>query len=76
MRAAPSLLLPQKKYFTVQVPVTSTDYDAFRRAMACHKTQFSADELKRVAATPLSGPVQLVPALSTAAATDVFERLH
>ncbi len=76
MQAASSLRLPQKKYFTVQVPVTSTDYDAFRRAIACQKTQFPAEELKRVAATPLSGPVQLVPALSTAAATDVFERLH
>jgi len=72
----PSLLLPQKKYFTVQVPVTSADYDAFRRAMACQKTQFSADELKRVAQTPLSGPVRLVPALSTATVTDVFEPLR
>jgi LmbE family N-acetylglucosaminyl deacetylase len=71
-----SLLLPQKKYFTVQVPVTSADYDAFRRAMACQKTQFSAAELKRVAAAPLTGPVRLVPALSTGAATDLFEPLH
>jgi LmbE family N-acetylglucosaminyl deacetylase len=69
----PPLLLPQKKYFTVQVPVTPSDYDAFRRFMACQKTQFSADELKRVAAAPLSGPVRLVPALSTGAGTDVFE---
>jgi LmbE family N-acetylglucosaminyl deacetylase len=74
--SAPPLLLPQKKYFTVQVPVTSADYDAFRRAMACQKTQFSADELKRVAAAPLTGPVRLVPALSTGAATDLFEPLR
>jgi LmbE family N-acetylglucosaminyl deacetylase/pimeloyl-ACP methyl ester carboxylesterase len=72
----PPLLLPQKKYFTVQVPVTSSDYDAFRRAMACHKTQFSAEELKRVAAAPLSGPVRLVPAFSTDTATDLFEPLR
>jgi hypothetical protein len=71
-----SLLLPQKKYFTVQVPVTSADYDAFRRAMACQKTQFSAAELKRVAAAPLTDPVRLVPALSTGAATDLFEPLR
>jgi hypothetical protein len=76
MASSPSLLLPQKKYFTVQVPVTSADYDAFRRSMACQKTQFSADELKRVAAAPLTGPVRLVPALSTGAATDLFEPLH
>lgn len=75
-QGGPSLLLPQKKYFTVQVPVTSADYDAFRRAMACQKTQFSADELKRVAAAPLSGPVRLVPALSTGDATDLFESLR
>jgi LmbE family N-acetylglucosaminyl deacetylase len=75
-QGGPSLLLPQKKYFTVQVPVTSGDYDAFRRAMGCQKTQFSADELKRVAAAPLSGPVRLVPALSTAAATDLFESMR
>jgi LmbE family N-acetylglucosaminyl deacetylase len=72
----PPLLLPQKKYFTVQVPVTLSDYDAFRRFMACQKTQFSADELKRVAAAPLGGPVRLVPALSTGAGTDVFEPLR
>ena len=75
-QGGPSLLLPQKKYFTVQVPVTSADYDAFRRAMACQKTQFSADELKRVAAAPLTGPARLVPALSTGAATDLFEPLR
>jgi LmbE family N-acetylglucosaminyl deacetylase len=75
-QGGPSLLLPQQKYFTVQVPVTSVDYEAFRRAMACQKTQFSADELKRVAAAPLTGPVRLVPALSTGAATDLFEPLR
>jgi LmbE family N-acetylglucosaminyl deacetylase len=72
----PPLLLPQKKYFTVQVPVTFSDYEAFRRFMTCQKTQFSADELKRVAAAPLSGPVRLVPAVPRGTATDLFEPLQ
>jgi len=72
----PPLLLPQKKYFTVQVPVMSSDYDAFRRFMACQKTQFSADELKRIATAPLSGPVRLIPAFPKRAATDLFDPLH
>jgi LmbE family N-acetylglucosaminyl deacetylase len=72
----PPLLLPQKKYFTVEVPVTSSDYDAFRRFMACQKTQFSAEELRRVAAAPLSGPVRMVPAFPRGAATDLFDPLR
>ena len=47
-RGVPSFMIPQSKYFTTVVPFTPADMDAFRRSMACHKTQYSDDVLARI----------------------------
>ena len=38
-RGEPPFLLPLPKYFSVRVPFSSVDFEASRRAMACHQTQ-------------------------------------
>ena len=47
-REVPSFVIPQSKYFTTVVPYTPADLDAFRRSMACHKTQYGDDVLQKI----------------------------
>ena len=74
-RGEPPLLIPEAKYFTVRVPFTQRDFDAAQRAMACHHTQFTEEQLKRlgpVAARVWNGEIRFIPAFPTTAGTDLF----
>ena len=74
-RGAPPFLVPQAKYLSTRVAFTPADLGAARRAMACHKTQFTEEVVQRVSeamGSTLQEGVPLVPAFSGAGATDVF----
>jgi LmbE family N-acetylglucosaminyl deacetylase len=74
-RGEPPLLIPQAKYFTVRVSFTPEDLAASQRSMVCHKTQLKPEVLQRifpVQAGAWNGVIALVPAFSTAPATDLF----
>jgi len=74
-RGAPPLLIPEAKYFTVRVSFTQRDFDAAQRAMACHRTQFTEEQVKRLgpfAAQAWNGEIRLIPAFPTGPSTDVF----
>jgi len=47
-RGAPPMVIPQEKYFTMRVPFTPPDLEAARKAMDCHKTQFTPEMMQRV----------------------------
>lgn len=74
-RGAPPLLVPEEKYFTVRVPFAPRDFDAALRAMACHRSQFTEDQVKRLApfaAQGWNGEIRLIPAFPTGTSTDLF----
>jgi LmbE family N-acetylglucosaminyl deacetylase len=74
-RGAPPLLIPEAKYFTVRVSFTQRDFDAAQRAMACHRTQFTEEQVKRLgpfAAQAWNGEIRLIPAFPTGTSTDLF----
>jgi LmbE family N-acetylglucosaminyl deacetylase len=74
-RGAPPMLVPQAKYLSVRVPFTRSDLEAARHEMACHRTQYSEEVLRRVfprQAQAWNGTIALSPAFSTAPGTDVF----
>jgi N-acetyl-1-D-myo-inositol-2-amino-2-deoxy-alpha-D-glucopyranoside deacetylase len=74
-RGAPPLLVPEAKYFTVRVSFTQRDFDAAQRAMICHRTQFTEEQVKRLgpfAAQTWNGEIRLIPAFPTAGSTDLF----
>lgn len=76
-RGEPPLLIPQAKYFTVKVPVTPPDLDAAVKAMACHKTQFSAETMQRFLPARdrvWNGAVALVPASPALSGDDLFRK--
>ena len=74
-RGVPPLLLPDPKHFTTRIAFESRDLEASKKAMACHRTQFSAEVLQRI--LPMQekvwgGVVALIPASPRPAATDLF----
>lgn len=74
-RGAPPFVLPQPKFFSTRVAFTPADLVAARRAMACHKTQYSDDVVQRLSeamGSTLQGSVALAPAFSGAGANDLF----
>jgi LmbE family N-acetylglucosaminyl deacetylase len=74
-RGAPPFLVPRATYFNTHVPFTPPDLGAARRAMACHKTQFTDAAVQRVSdamGSALQGGVPLVAAFAGAGANDVF----
>jgi LmbE family N-acetylglucosaminyl deacetylase len=74
-RGAPPMLVPQTRYVSARVPVTPADLDAARRAMACHRTQYSPEIVQLISALQArtwAGAVPLAPAFSTAPGTDLF----
>jgi LmbE family N-acetylglucosaminyl deacetylase len=74
-RGEPPLLVPEAKYFTVRVPFTQRDFDRAQQAMVCHRTQFTEEQVKRLApfATQAwNGEIRLIPAFQTGPSTDVF----
>lgn len=74
-RGEPPLMFPQAKYFTVHVPFTPDDLQTATRAMACHRSQFTAETLQQFTAIEtrvLNGRLPLIPAFATAGGSDVF----
>lgn len=74
-RGEPPLLLPQPKYFTMQVPFTPADLEASKKATACHKTQFNPEALQRLTSEIgriWNGKVPFVPADTSLKGNDLF----
>lgn len=74
-RGVPPFVVPQAKYFSTRVPFTPADLGAARRAMACHKTQYTDEVVQRVheaMGTAWRGALPLAPAFAGASATDLF----
>jgi LmbE family N-acetylglucosaminyl deacetylase len=74
-RGEPPLLVPEAKYFTVRVPFTQRDFDRAQQAMTCHRTQFTEEQVKRLAPFAVqawNGEIRLIPAFQTGTSTDVF----
>ena len=74
-RGEPPLLVPEARYVTVRVPFTPADLQAGARSMACHKSQFNDEAIKRVLAAAghvWSGTIPLVPAFQTPPLSDLF----
>jgi LmbE family N-acetylglucosaminyl deacetylase len=74
-RGEPPFLIPLAKYFSTRVPFSTADFEASRRSMACHKTQYSDDVVQRVSEgmrKTLKGELALAPLFTTAGTTDLF----
>jgi LmbE family N-acetylglucosaminyl deacetylase len=74
-RGAPPLLVPQAKYSTVHISFGAPDLDAARRAMACHRSQFTPETVDRVfpmQAQYWNGSIALIPAFPTTGGSDLF----
>lgn len=74
-RGAPPLLIPDTKHLATRVPFTPADLDSARRSLGCHKTQFPADVMARVAESAKAvwnGVVPLSPAFASAGKDDLF----
>jgi hypothetical protein len=75
-RAERPLVMPLAKYFTTRVPFDQEDLAAAKRAMACHRTQYTDAVVRRVttaAEAAWQGAIPLIPAFPGAGAADVFE---
>jgi LmbE family N-acetylglucosaminyl deacetylase len=76
-RGAPPFVAPQMKYFTVRVPFISADFEAGRRSMACHKSQYPADTVSRVSnlmKATWNGVLPLIPAVGEGPGNDLFHQ--
>ena len=74
-RGEPPLLLPQAKYFTVQVPFTPADLESAKKAMACHRSQFSPEMLQRLVpelGRLWNGKIAFIPGSSSMSGDDLF----
>lgn len=74
-RGEPPLVIPQAKYFTVQVPFTPPDLEAAKKAMACHHSQFNAATLERLlpeVQRMWNGAVRFIPGSPAVSRDDLF----
>jgi N-acetyl-1-D-myo-inositol-2-amino-2-deoxy-alpha-D-glucopyranoside deacetylase len=74
-REEPPFYTPLPKYFTVRVAFSPDDFEASRRAMVCHKSQYSDEVVQRVSdysRNALKGEMALAPLFPTGATTDLF----
>jgi len=75
-RGEPPLTVPQARYFTVRVPFAPEDLKAVERSMACHRSQFTPEVVRRVLPAMVrawDGAISLIPAFATAPRTDLFQ---
>ena len=75
-RGVPPLLLPEASHLTVRVSFEPQDFDAARRATACHRTQFTGDMMERMLASmerQMNGAVTLSSAFDATQRRDLFE---
>ena len=73
---APSLLMPQARYFTTRVPFTSEDFETAKRAWGCHRTQFTPEVVERFATATSAvwnGAISLIPAFGSGTANGLFD---
>jgi len=73
--AEPPLLVPDSRYATARVPFTPEDLEASARSMACHKSQFNDEVVRRVhaeAARVWNVVIPLIPAFPTPPITYLF----
>jgi len=76
-RGEPPWLVPRPKYFTVRVPFEPQDADAARRAMACHRSQFTDEMVERATTAGVRawpGGIPLIPAESGVRQDSVFAK--
>ena len=74
-RGEPPFLIPLAKYYSARVSFSTPDFEASRRSMACHKTQYSDDIVQRVSEAMRggwNGELPLAPLFPAAATTDLF----
>lgn len=74
-RGEPAFMMPSAKYFSTRVPFSTGDFEASRRSMACHKTQYSDEVVQKVsdaARGALKGELAFAPFVPTAATNDLF----
>ena len=74
-RGEPPLLVPDARYATARVPFTPEDLQASARSMACHKSQFTDEVVRRVHAAAgriWNGAIPLIPAFPTPPLTNLF----
>ena len=74
-RGEPPMLIPQAKYFTVQVPFAAADLEAAKRALACHHSQFNAEALQRFLPAMQrlwNGAVRFIPGSPAVSGDDLF----
>ena len=74
-RGEPPMLIPQAKYFTVQVPFQPVDLEAAKRSMACHHSQFTPEMLQGLLPKLegiWNGKIMFVPGSSATSRTDLF----
>jgi LmbE family N-acetylglucosaminyl deacetylase len=75
-RGAPPMVLPQARYFTMNVPFTPADGEAALSALACHKTQMTPEVLARARSefeqVWAGSKVPFVPASSSMKGDDLF----
>jgi LmbE family N-acetylglucosaminyl deacetylase len=74
-RAVPAHVAPHPKWLTMRVSFTPQDLDASRRAMACHRSQFTPEMLARVVPQQeryWNGVVPFAPAISGMGGTSLF----
>jgi LmbE family N-acetylglucosaminyl deacetylase len=69
-----SFLIPLPRFLNIVIPYDTADLEASRRAMACHKTQYSDDVVQRVfdAMSGAKKELRLSSMLPMAATNDLF----
>lgn len=67
-------VIPLPKFLNIVIPYTTADLEASRRAMACHKTQYSDDVVQRMfdAMSGAKKELRLSSMLPMAATNDLF----
>ena len=74
-RGAPPLLVPQTRHLSARIAFESADFDAAARSMACHRTQYTEEQVARstqAARSSLNGIILLAPAFTTDGESSIF----
>ena len=69
------MVIPQAKYFIVEVPFTPADLEAAKKTLACHHSQFNAETLERILPAiqrPWNGAVRFVPGSAAVSGSDLL----
>ena len=69
------MLIPEAKYFTVNVRFAPADGEAALKAMACHRSQFTPEVMQRVRPAMdrvWNGAIAFIPASLATKGDDLF----